>query len=142
MTSLGFISTRRERGNRELWREFCLFAAMVPDLELVQRDEDGDILVRREMGDSDLFEEDKENMCVVLEDLLGPLLSLQRSPLPLGYLRLPLQDITGVLSSMNVWFFWLSLAHFVSGCKFYICEFDEAIALNRVVFYSYMSILL
>jgi hypothetical protein len=114
---------------------------MVPDLELFQGNEDSDILMRREMGASDLFEEDKENMCVVSEDVVG-LLSLQRSPLPLGYLRSPLQDITAVLSSLNVCFFWLSLAHFVCGCKFYTCEFDEAIALIRVVFYSYMSILL
>ncbi|CAK9249876.1 unnamed protein product [Sphagnum jensenii] len=74
---------------------------MVPDLELFQRNEDGDSLMRREMDASDLFEEDKENMCVVLEDVMGPLLSLQRSPLPLGYLRSPLQDITAVLSSLN-----------------------------------------
>ncbi|CAM6049536.1 unnamed protein product [Sphagnum compactum] len=74
---------------------------MVPDLELFQGNEDGDILMRREMGASDLFEEDKENMCTVLEDVVGPLLSLQRSPLPLGYLRSPLQDITAVLSSLN-----------------------------------------
>ncbi|KAH9567337.1 hypothetical protein CY35_03G024200 [Sphagnum magellanicum] len=73
---------------------------MVPDLELFQGNEDSDILMRREMGASDLFEEDKENMCVVSEDVVG-LLSLQRSPLPLGYLRSPLQDITAVLSSLN-----------------------------------------
>jgi hypothetical protein len=115
---------------------------MVPDLELFQGNEDGDSLTRREMDASDLFEEDKENMCVVLEDVVGPLLSLQRSPLPLGYLRSPLQDITAVLSSLNVCFFWLSLAHFVRGCKFCTCEFDKAIVLIRVVFYSYMPILL
>ncbi len=115
---------------------------MVPELELFQGNEDGDILMRREMDASDLFEEGKENMCVVLEDVVGPLLSLQRSPLPLGYLRSPLQDITAVLSSLNVCFYWLSLAHFVCGCKFYTCEFDEAIALVRVVFFSYTSILL
>jgi hypothetical protein len=115
---------------------------MVPDLELFQGNEDGDSLMRREMDASDLFEEDKENRCVVLEDVVGPLLSLQRSPLPLGYLRSPLQDITAVLSSLNVCFFWHSLAHFVCGCKFCTCEFDKAIALIRVFFYSYMPILL
>lgn len=119
-----------------------MFTTMVPDLELFQGNEDCDSLMKREMVDSDLFEEDKENMCVVLEDVVWPSLSLQRSPLPLGYLRSPLQDITAVLISLNVCFFWLSLAHFVCGCKFYSCEFDEEIALIRVVFYSYMSILL
>ncbi len=132
MTSLRFVSTRREGRKRERWKWLCgwigncggnfvCFAIMVPDLEPFQGNEDGDILMRREMGASDLFEEDKENMSMVLEDVVGSSLSLQRSPLPVGYPRSPLQDITAVLSSLNVCFFWLSLSHFVCGSKFYTC---------------------
>jgi len=93
-----------------------LFATMVRDLELSQGNGGGEggALVRGEVGVGALFEEDKENMCVSLEDVVEPLLLHQRSPLPTGYLRSPLQDITAVLSSVNVRFFWLCLAHF--GC--------------------------
>jgi len=94
-----------------------LFATMVRDLELSQGNADceGGVLMMGEVGVGDFFEEDKENMCVSLEDLVEPLLH-QRSPLPTGYLRSPLQDITAVLSSVNVCFFWLCLAHF--GCLY------------------------
>lgn len=91
-----------------------LFATMVRDLELSQgnADSEGRVLMRGEVGVGEFFEEDKENMS--LEDVVEPLLLHQRSPLPMGYLRSPLQDITAVLSSVNVCFFWLCLAHF--GC--------------------------
>jgi hypothetical protein len=93
-----------------------LFAIMVRDLELSQGNGDGEggVLMRGEVGVGDFFEEDKENICVSLEDVVEPLLSHQRSPLPTGYLRSPLQDITAVLNSVNVCFFWLCLAQF--GC--------------------------
>jgi hypothetical protein len=97
-----------------------LFAIMVRDLELSQGNGDGEggVLMRGEVGVGDFFEDDKENMCVSLEDVVEPLLSHQRSPLPTGYLRSPLQDITAVLSSVNVCFFWLCLAHFRCLCNF------------------------
>jgi hypothetical protein len=97
-----------------------LFATMVRDLELSRGNGDGEVgvLMSGEVGVGDFFEEDKENICVSLEDVVEPLLLHQRSPLPTGYLRSPLQDITAVLSSENVCFFWLCLAHF--GC---LCDF-------------------
>ncbi len=97
-----------------------LFAAMVLDLELSQGNGDGEggVLMSEEVGVGDFFEEDKENICVSLEEVVEPLLLHQRSPLPPGYLRSPLQDITAVLSSVNVCFFWLCLAYFGCLCNF------------------------
>ncbi|CAK9219595.1 unnamed protein product [Sphagnum troendelagicum] len=76
---------------------------MVLDLELSQGNGDGEggVLMSEDVGVGDFFEEDKENICVSLEEVVEPLLLHQRSPLPMGYLRSPLQDITAILSSVN-----------------------------------------
>jgi hypothetical protein len=93
---------------------------MVLDLEPSQGNGDGEVgvLMSEEVGVGDFFEEDKENIYVSLEEVVEPLLLHQRSPLPTGYLRSPLQDITAVLSSVNVCFFWLCLAYFGCLCNF------------------------
>ncbi|KAH8932957.1 hypothetical protein BDL97_18G006300 [Sphagnum fallax] len=68
--------------------------------EELQGSEGGiDVLMRRDVDLSDFFGEDKENLCVFVDYAAESL--QQRSPLPVGYPRLPLQDITDVLSSMN-----------------------------------------
>ncbi|CAK9211922.1 unnamed protein product [Sphagnum troendelagicum] len=68
--------------------------------EELQGSEGGfDVLMRRDVGLSDFFGEDKENLCVFVDYAAESL--HQRSPLPVGYPRSPLQDITDVLSSMN-----------------------------------------
>ncbi|CAK9868087.1 unnamed protein product [Sphagnum jensenii] len=58
-----------------------------------------DVLMRRDVDLSDFLGEDKENLCVFVDYAAESL--QQRSPLPVGYPRSPLQDITDVLSSMN-----------------------------------------
>ncbi|KAH9532575.1 hypothetical protein CY35_18G005300 [Sphagnum magellanicum] len=68
--------------------------------EELQRSEGGiDVLMRRDVDLSDFNGEDKENLCVFVDYAAESL--QQRSPLPVGYPRSPLQDITEILSSLN-----------------------------------------
>jgi hypothetical protein len=79
----------------------CFLAMGVDREEELQGSEGGiDVLMRRDVDLSDFFGEDKENLCVFVDYAAESL--QQRSPLPVGYPRSPLQDITDVLSSMNV----------------------------------------
>jgi hypothetical protein len=58
---------------------------------------------RRQMDLSRYIAQEKENVPVFCSNVVEP---LQRSPLPVGYPRLPLQDITAaILSPLNVSFF-------------------------------------
>lgn len=55
---------------------------------------------RRQMDLSRYIAQEKENVPVFCSNVVEP---LQRSPLPVGYPRLPLQDITAaILSPLNV----------------------------------------
>jgi hypothetical protein len=55
---------------------------------------------RRQMDLSRYIAQEKENVPVFRSNVVEP---LQRSPLPVGYPRLPLQDITAaILSPLNV----------------------------------------
>lgn len=79
----------------------CFLAMGVDREEELQGSEGGvDVLMRRDVDLSDFFGEDKENLCVFVDYAAESL--HQRSPLPVGYPRSPLQDITDILSSMNV----------------------------------------